>query len=553
MYLSPIAKNTIQQIAQLILEGGVPCAFGIAAATFLTYSVKVASQQTILEQIRTLIRRDESVKLSPGRPTWVFLLITFFLIYTKISLAVVNTVWQPHAVYTVGKAKVAQPPPGVNFTVNTDIFNQVMQDSSLCSMTVGCGAGIGTSNVTYGATDLSESLQYTPSGLFYDSRQFVLAPFSYWNRLALAPPFSDGNCNWTYSTTGNITIFELQTLTGGCLPTSDSLAMLAQIDRSVPANGYLLPATNDFGLLVPGMWWKWNTQTTYKKTMIRLSSPDADYIVESDGAIAQIWKPLDGCFDPAAAMKGLGFDTSLVGTPYCSGFGGRQAVTVTNDGYVIEATIIEPGYQGTYTYQLFYRREYKIMTFPAKGRGKAVLMNTGPQYELYNDVGTPWRFYFAKDRAWKPKEDVMNYAFNGSTVRQHIISALYDSYNFQGVGYSVSMSFRVTMGWIVYHVVISAVGIALLASAAIRLKYRQYNNTLSTALMSVINPDNEETAKSRIEVEYGVEPGLDRLSLIVNGKIVTSVDRNFTNYNPSMHSRILVSSSSSRIKAQYPQ
>ncbi|KAG0015571.1 hypothetical protein BGZ82_001359 [Podila clonocystis] len=77
-----------------------------------------------------------------------------------------------------------------------------------------------------------------------------------------------------------------------------------------------------------------------------------DYI-ESDGAIAQIWKPLDrGCFDPAAAMQGLGFKTSLKGLPFCSGYGGRQAVMVTSSGYVIEAAIIEPGYQGVDTYQL---------------------------------------------------------------------------------------------------------------------------------------------------------------------------------------------------------
>ncbi|KAF9560933.1 hypothetical protein EC968_005961 [Mortierella alpina] len=499
------------------MESGVPCAYGLAAATCLTYSVKVASQQTILEQIRTLTRRDNSVKLSPGPPTWIFLLITLFLLYTKISLVVVNSFWQPHQVYAIGKAKVAEPPPGINFTVNADIFNQVMRDSTLCDMTEGCGAGMGTANVTYGSTDLSQRYEYTPSGLFYDDRQFVLAPFSYWTRAALAPPFSDGNCNWSYSTIGKVTLFELQEPRPGCMPTSDSNAMISEIDQNSPANGFLLPASNDFGLIVPGVWFYWLTQTTFKKAILRVSSQNADYIVESNGAIAQIWKPLDrGCFDPAAAMQGLGFETALTGPPFCSGSGGRQAVTVTSDGYVIEATIIQPGYEGRDTYQLLYRREYKITTFPVKNRGKATFMNTGAQYEKYNDTGTPWRFYFAKDRAWQPKEDVMNFAFNGSTVREHIISAMYDSYNFQGVDYTVSLAFQVTTGWMLYHILISAVGIVLLVSSAVVLKYRLYNSTLSSALVGVTNQLTEETAS--VAVEYGVEPGSNYVSLVANGK-----------------------------------
>ncbi|KAF9431509.1 hypothetical protein BGZ76_000211 [Entomortierella beljakovae] len=462
MYLSPVAKNTIQQVAQLILE-----------------SVKV-----------------------------------------------------------VGNVKIAEPVPGINFTVNSDIFNQIMRDSTLCDMTDGCGAGIGTANVTYGTANLSQSFKYSPSGLFYDDRKFVLAPFSYWNRSALYPPFSDGNCAWSYSTVGHVTIFELQDFKSGCMPTSDSNAMMSQIDRDTEANGQLLSAVNDFGIIVPGVWFHYMTQTTYRKAMLRLISLDAgyDYIVESDGAIAQIWKPLtNGCFDPAAAMQGLGFETSLTGPPLCSGSGGRQAVTVTSNGYVIEATIITPGYQGRDTYQLLYRREYRITTVPANNRGQATFLNTGPQYERYHDVGTPWRFYFAKDRAWQPKEDVMNFAFNGNTVREHIISAMYDSYNFQGLEYTTSMLFLVTAGWILYHVIISVVGIVLLVSAAYVVKYRQYNSTLSTALIGVTNQDTAETAS--VAVEYGVEPGHKHLSLIANGKILTTVDRDFTSYNPNVHFR----------------
>ncbi|KAF9954353.1 hypothetical protein BGZ72_004641 [Mortierella alpina] len=313
--------------------------------------------------------------------------------------------------------------------------------------------------------------------------------------------------------------------------------MIAQIDRDAEANGFLLPASNDFGLIVPSVWFAYLTQTIYKKAMLRLGSRDADYIVESDGAIAQIWKPLEGgCFDPAAAMQGLGFDTRLKGPPFCSGSGGRQAVTVTSDGYVIEAAIIEPGYEGKDTYQLLYRREYKITTFPVKNRGKATFINTGAQQDSYYDVGTPWEFHFAKKKAWQPKEDVMNFVFNGSTVREHIISAMFDSYNFQGVDYTVSLTFQVTTGWILYHLFISAVGIMLLVSSAFVFRYRLYNSTLSSALVEVANQHTGETAS--VAVEYGVEPDGNYVSLVANGKILTTVTRNFEDYDPSCHRRV---------------
>ncbi|KAI8063333.1 hypothetical protein BC940DRAFT_336001 [Gongronella butleri] len=491
MIISQVEKTVIQQVLQIALEIAVGPVAIIFAACIGEYAMRVASSEGILMTARAATDIHPVIKFKASARTCLFIVL-LYAGYTRFNLFIMNTAWPVSNILT--KDVPTEVPYQGNFSVSKTIFNGVSTTDDLCGNIVGCGIGIGKANVTLAAVRPIPSLSYTPTadGHFYDNREFVLAPFSYWVHANPSPPMAGGSCMWTNTTVGNVITFLTMNQTGSCNPTSDSNVMLAQMDLDMTENGYLLPAVNDMAIVIPGIWFHYGTQTLYRKTLARMTTPNADFLIESTGAVAMIWKPAP-CLNPGADMISMGFKTSLPNIDFCGGISAVQTVTVTDNGYIVEYASISPGYQGADVYQMFYRREYNITTLSTANRGNQIFLDTGVQYELYNDVGTPWQFAFARYKFWDQHDAVLAQVLEtGATVRDTLWSSFYNSYNMYGYPSNVVLAFQINVPWLCYCAVLF---VASLIVTLLRLtvpKFQVFNRELSEVVIRTATPQSSK-------------------------------------------------------------